>query len=587
MQADPRLDAEGKAIGLFGIVLDITALKTAEEAASRSQRSLLDAIESFSQGFILYDKDDRFVLANSRFKEIFAHVAELLQPGTHYEDILRAGYQSGVSGDDDDAREAWIQSSLDWHRTSGQPIERQLDDGRCLRLTEHRTSDGGTAGLQTDITEFKLLGAARAQRTTDLELARNDLEAQKRELVAASEALRAAKDMADAANQAKSDFLAMMSHEIRTPMTGMMGMIGLLCDTPLNEEQQNLASMARESTSNLLVVVNDILDFSKLEAGKLTLESIDFSLQAVIGGIVSLLDATASGKGLRLESSLASDMPAWVTGDPNRIRQVLLNLAGNAIKFTERGSVRIAASHRDLAGDGVELRIEVIDSGIGIPSEVRENLFSPFTQADTSVSRKYGGTGLGLAISQQLCAMMGGAIGVDSEPGRGSTFWFTVQCRRGEMPSVSAPPTQPVIDNAGRKLKILVAEDNAMIRILISKLLKKRGHTADMVVNGKEAVAAVQQTSYDLVLMDMHMPEMDGVSATLTIRGLAGEARLVPIVALTGNALVGQRESCLAAGMNDYLSKPFEAPDFYAAIDRWSTAKARSDAPATSVGDRV
>jgi CheY-like chemotaxis protein len=290
----------------------------------------------------------------------------------------------------------------------------------------------------------------------------------------------------------------------------------------------------------------------------------------------------AQGKGLRLDSSVTDDLPAWINGDPNRIRQILLNLAGNAIKFTERGSVRIAASHRQLAGDVVELRIEVIDSGVGIPADVQQNLFSPFTQADTSTSRKYGGTGLGLAISRQLCVMMGGAIGVESEPGHGTTFWFTVQCRRGAAPTVAAPPLQPRLENAGRKLHILVAEDNSMIRILISKLLKKRGHVADMVVNGSEAVAAVAHQSYDLVLMDMDMPVMDGVAATAAIRGSSGPHRLLPIIALTGNALVGQRESCLAAGMNDYLSKPFEAVDFHAVIDRWGAVKESHDNPAAT-----
>ena len=572
MQAEQRRGPDGRVSGIFGVVLDITDLKIAEEAATNSRRVLFDAIDSFSQGFILFDKDDRFVLVNSRFKEMFPDLEPLLQPGTLYTDILRAGYRHGSFEDGDDGLEALMDWMMTWHRKPMQAMEQHLHDGRWIRLTEHRTSDGGTVGLRTDITEFKALGAARAQRMADLEAARNDLERQKQELLATSAALSAAKEAAETANRAKSDFLAMMSHEIRTPMTGMMGMIGLLCDTRLDEEQQNLANMARESTNNLLVVINDILDFSKLEAGKLTLESIDFSLQAVIGGVVSLLGANARGKGVQLESALGSDIPAWINGDPNRIRQVLLNLTGNAIKFTERGAVRIVASHRELAGEAIELRIEVIDSGIGIPADVQTNLFSPFTQADNSVSRKYGGTGLGLAISKQLCAMMGGAIGVHSDPGRGSTFWFTVQCRRAEVPTVSAPPIQPISESMGRTFKILVAEDSPMIRILITKLLKKRGHQADLVVNGREAVEAVQRKAYDLVLMDMQMPEMDGVSATIAIRALSGPERAIPVIALTGNALVGQRESCVAAGMSDYLPKPITPDDLYAAIDRWGAA---------------
>ena len=404
------------------------------------------------------------------------------------------------------------------------------------------------------------------QRVVDLERVKADLEAQRSKLIKTAAELSLAKDVAEAASSAKSDFLAMMSHEIRTPMTSMTGMLSLLRGTPLNEEQRQLADVARDSAAALLAVINDILDFSKLEAGRLQPEAIHFNLERLFGEVSFLLDNVAAQKGLRLEVALADDMPKWLRGDPNRIRQILLNLANNAVKFAEKGLIRLVVSHLILPDNAVELHVKVIDQGIGIPPDVQARLFSPFTQADSSVSRKYGGTGLGLAICKQLCLMMNGGIGVESEPGSGSTFWFTVRCELGSEPVAAAIP--PQIEKTARSLKILVAEDNLLIQKLIAKLLSKAGHTAEIVPNGAQAVIAVVRQSYDLVLMDMQMPELDGVSAARKIRQLGGPKSEVPIIALTGNALVGQRESCLAAGMNDYLSKPFEPEQLYAAINR-------------------
>jgi len=320
-------------------------------------------------------------------------------------------------------------------------------------------------------------------------------------------------------------------------------------------------------------VVNNILDFSKLEAGQLETETIPFSIKQSIGAVALLLAPKAHDHGLQLMTNISDDIPEYLSGDPSRIGQILLNLVGNAIKFTAHGSVSIEASHRSLANQKTELRIEVIDTGPGIPPEVQRSLFSPFTQADSSVSRKYGGTGLGLAICKQLCRAMGGDIGVESELGDGSKFWFTVQCGRSEAPAkVSAPPLVPAIDPEAAALNILVAEDNDIIRLLISKLLAKRGYQADLVCNGKEAVAAVQRRCYDLVLMDMQMPEMDGISAAKAIRALSGPEREVPIIALTANALVGQRDICLAAGMNDFLTKPIQPAALYATIVQHGSA---------------
>lgn len=570
LEAYPRRGASGNVERVFGIIIDITDQKVAQESEHRMRLRLMDAIESFGQGFVLWDRDDRFVLANSRFKQMFPEVAPLLLPGVPYEEILRAKYRTRLVANQEDC-ESWVRRMLEWHCAASAPMEQQLNDGRWVRMVEHRTSDGGTTGLRIDVTDFKRVEAALEGRVVDLESMKADLEVQAEELVATSDALLIAKETAEAANRAKSDFLAMMSHEIRTPMTGTIGMIDLLCDTPLNPEQQKLAEWARESTRGLLHVINDILDFSKLEAGRLEPEAINFEVDRLLDGVVGLLEPRAAEKGLRLGSSSTPGIPPWLKGDPNRLRQVLLNLVSNAIKFTERGSIDVAVAHRAIDDETTELRFEVRDTGIGIAPESQARLFSPFIQADTSISRKYGGTGLGLAISRGLCAAMGGDIGIVSTAGEGSIFWFTVTCGRGEAPVVTAPALQPEADVApGASLQILVAEDNPMIQRLTQRLLAKRGHVAYLVGDGAAAIEAVRTHRYDLILMDMQMPELDGISATRAIRDPAGLALQIPIVALTGNAVIGERENCLAAGMNGYLTKPIDPDALFAAIDQWA-----------------
>jgi len=525
-----------------------SALKVAEQQAHRAEMRLREAINVLPEGLVFLDPEGRYVLWNERYAEIYHRSADLFREGVKLADTLKVGVARGDYPEAVGREDAWLADRMALLDNPGQRHQQLLADGRWVMIEERRTSDGGTIGLRVDITEMK----------------------------EQAEALRLTLDRAEAASRAKSDFLANVSHEIRTPLNGVLGLAEALGRTPLDEAQREMLTAIVASAGALDGILADILDFSRLEAGRLAVNAVSFDLSELVGQAAAPFAAAAEAKGLGFVAKIEDGPSGAVVGDPVRLRQIITNLLSNAIKFTDAGEVTLTLAR---AGRGDRYIVEVRDSGIGFDPAEAERLFNRFEQADGSITRRFGGTGLGLSICRQLVELMGGEISAEGRPGRGACFTLILP-----LPLAARDEPEDAGDareSLARPLRVLVADDNATNRKVAELILEAIGAETVAVEDGQQALAAVERESFDLVLMDLQMPVMDGLSATRAIRVREtgkGLPRL-PIIVLSANVMREHVAASAEAGADDHIGKPVRAETLIKAVLR-AAASAESAAAA-------
>ena len=520
-------------------------LRASEVRYAQKSTLLEAALENMSQGIMMIGADRRVLVCNRRAMLKLDLPDALMESQPLFDDVLRWQWRHGEFGQDRGDAETWLRGFVlsGGIAPTAQRYERERPNGMVLEIQSAPLPDGSVVRTFTDITEQKQTEAV----------------------------LRAARDEADRAARAKSEFLAMMSHEIRSPMNGLLGIIELLRDTRLEPDQANMVAMAHESAASLLGILNDVLDFSKIEAGAIAVVPEPVAVRALAQGLVDATALPASRKGLLVSCRLADDVPPWIEVDPLRLRQILGNLIGNAIKFTAAGSVELAVSRSSVPPDAPALEFAVSDTGIGMSPEVLQRLFEPFVQADASTTKNFGGSGLGLSISRRLAQLLDGGIGVTSVEGQGSVFTLTIALVPASPPeSDRGDASGSPDDDALRGLRVLVAEDQQTNRWLINRQLSKFGVVSEIVEDGFKAMVAYDAGDFALLVTDCHMPGMDGVALARRIRAAeaeTGRARM-PILGLTADVTPEMRQQCAAAGMDDVVSKPIDQRRLEAALRR-------------------